>query len=337
MIWTTIAAAAMFPLATLAAPLLRRDTDDTGMLKFLNVMEQFDTALYTQIMAKFTEHDFTEAGYSSMNVPKTIMQGIMNDDTAHASFISDGLRGQALRSCKFNFDPILSDVKSAMQAARVFEEVGVAAYTGVGLLLEDVNFRVAISSIVTNVARHQSAINVLNGGSDVPQSFGVALRPEQALSVLSPFISGCDLEIPVVTPLKLTSPLHAGAFIKFDMTNLPKDTPLFCQILVGGQPQALSQPVETCSLPVDNINGPIHMFITDDAHPLASNILNQNHESIKAGPAVAFVDQQGAVLSKLVLHDGLHGHQSDVQTDVKVIGVQHRLARVVPKGNKMKE
>jgi hypothetical protein len=36
--------------------------------------------------------------------------------------ISDGLRGQAPRNCKFNFDPILSDVKSAMQAARVFEE-----------------------------------------------------------------------------------------------------------------------------------------------------------------------------------------------------------------------
>lgn len=75
-------------------------------------------------------------------------------------------------------------------------EVGVAAYTGASLLLEDVNFRVAISSIITNVARHQSAINVLTGGSDVPQSFGVALRPEQALSVLSPFISDCDLEIP---------------------------------------------------------------------------------------------------------------------------------------------
>ena len=39
-------------------------------------------------------------------------------------------------------------------------------------------------------------MNVLNGGSDVPQSFGVALRPEQALSVLSPFISDCDLDIP---------------------------------------------------------------------------------------------------------------------------------------------
>jgi len=337
MIWTSIVVAAILPLATLAAPLIRRDTDDTGILKFLNVMEQVDTAFYTQMMAKFTERDFTEAGYSSMHVPKAIMQGILNDDTAHASFLSDGLRGQALRNCKFKFDSVLSDVKSAMQAARVFEEVAVAAYTGAGLLLEDVNFRVATSSIITNVARHQSAMNVLNGGSDVPQSFGVALRPEQARSVLSPFISDCDLDIPAVAPLKLKSQLHAGVPIKFDMTNLPKDTPLFCQILVGGQPQALPQPVETCSLPVDNINGPVYMFITDDAHPLASNILSQNHESIKAGPAIAFVDEQEAVLSKLVLHDGLHGHQDNVQKDVQVLGVQHRLVRVLPKGNKLKE
>jgi hypothetical protein len=32
MIWTSIAVAAILPLATLAAPLVRRDTDDTGIL-----------------------------------------------------------------------------------------------------------------------------------------------------------------------------------------------------------------------------------------------------------------------------------------------------------------
>jgi hypothetical protein len=335
MFWNLFAVAIVAsPLATLAAPLMRRDTDDTGILRFLNVMEQFDNALYSQILAKFTEHDFTEAGYSSMHVARTIMQKILSDDTAHASLLADGLRGEAVRNCKFKFDPIMTDVKSAMGAARVFGEVAVAAYTGAGLLLEDANFRFATSSIATNEARHQSAMNVLNGGSDVPQSFGVAVRPEQALSVLSPFISGCDIGFSAVKPLKLKSQLHSGVPIKFDMTDLPTDRPLFCQILVGGQPQALPEPVESCALPVDNIDGPVYMFITDDAHPLAANILNQNHESVLAGPAVAFVDKQEAVLSKLVLHNGLHGRNDKVLQDVKVLGVQHRLARIQPKGNK---
>ena len=84
-------------------------------------------------------------------------------------------------------------------------EAAVAAYTGAGLLLEEVNFRVATSSIITNEARHQSILNVLNGGSDIPQSFGVALRPEQALSVFAPFISGCDVDIPGLFSSSLSS------------------------------------------------------------------------------------------------------------------------------------
>jgi hypothetical protein len=55
------------------------------------MMEQFDTALYTQIMAKFTEHDFAEAGYSSMNVPKTIMQLVL--PSARSNEISFGIQG----------------------------------------------------------------------------------------------------------------------------------------------------------------------------------------------------------------------------------------------------
>ncbi|KIM31324.1 hypothetical protein M408DRAFT_327572 [Serendipita vermifera MAFF 305830] len=339
MIWNVLVVTVLSPMAILAAPLMKRAADDTGILKFLNVVEQFDNALYTQMLAKFTEHDFAEAGYSSTQVPKKIIQKIMKDDTAHASLLADGLGGQALQTCKFKFDSVLTDVKSAMETARVFEEVAVAAFTGADLLLQDVNFRVAAASIVTNEARHQSVLNVLNGGSDIPQSFGVALRPEQALSVLSPFISDCDIGIPATKPLKLKSRLQAGVPMKFDMTNLPTNKRLFCQIMVGGQPLALSEPLETCTFPVDNVDGPVYMFVTDDAHPIASNILSQNHASILAGPAVAFVDKQEAVLSKLVLHNGLHGHQKAARQDIKVVGVQHRLARVLPenKGNKMKE
>lgn len=61
------------------SPLVRRyrrglDYLLVDIVGFLHVMEQFDQALYTQMLAKFTEHDFTEAGYSSMQVPKSIIQ-----------------------------------------------------------------------------------------------------------------------------------------------------------------------------------------------------------------------------------------------------------------------
>ncbi len=100
-----------------------------------------------------------------------------------------------------------------MAAARVFEQgmhpiesiptyltyfnrlVSVGAYLGAGLLLQEKNFLLATSSILTNEARHQSSINVLNGGTNTPQAFDFALRPEQVLSVISPFVSGCTLDI----------------------------------------------------------------------------------------------------------------------------------------------
>jgi hypothetical protein len=93
-------------------------------------------------------------------------------------------------------------------------------------------------------------------------------------------------------------------------------------MLIGGQPAGLSQPIETCSLPVDTINGPIAIYITDDATPLAANILSQNYESIQAGPAIAFIDGRAAVLSKLIVKNKtLQPSNKLAQPAIKVIGV----------------
>lgn len=325
MLWTSLFVALVLPVASLAAPLRRRDGDDNQMLRYLNVVEQLKSEFYRQALAKFHDQDFTNAGYSSTAVPKQILKDILADEQQHTSLLSSGIDGGALRGCRFTFDPILSDVKSAMAAARVFEQVSVGAYLGAGLLLQEKNFLFVTSSILTNEARHQSSMNVLTGGSNTPQPFDVALRPEQVQSVISPFISGCSLDITPVKSLKLMGELHTGVPIRFDTTNLPRDKPLFCQILVGGQSQALSQPIETCSLPVDSIDGPIAIYITDDATPLAANILAQNYESIQAGPAIAFVDGRAAVLSNLVVKNkGLKSANKAAQPEIKVIGVSHK-------------
>lgn len=119
--------------------------------------------------------------------------------------------------------------------------VSVAAYLGANLLVEDKNFLLATSSILSNSARHQSVLNVVNGETNTPQPFDFALRPEQVLSVIHPLISGCDIEITrkcfrlcthlpyiriAVKPLKLTSELKSGGPIKFNTAGLPNDTPV---------------------------------------------------------------------------------------------------------------
>ncbi|KAG8832948.1 hypothetical protein FRC17_000277 [Serendipita sp. 399] len=325
MLWTTlIAATCIFPLVSLAAPLVRREVEDTQLLQFLNVMEQVESDFYKQTLAKFKEEDYVNAGFANASVPKKLLQEILNDENLHTTFLADGLRGEALRGCSFSFDHLMVDVKTALEAARVLEQVSVAGYIGAGLLVDDRNFLLAISSMLTNEARHESAMNVLGGGTSVPQAFDFALRPEQVMSVISPYISGCSLDMTPNKPLKLYSGLESGKIIKFDQADLPTDRPLFCQMLVGGEPAGLSQPLETCSLPVDKISGPIYMYITDDATPLAANILNQNTGSIVAGPAVAFVDDGEAILSKVLAphmkHESYAAPES-MDHDIKVVGV----------------
>lgn len=79
--------------------------------------------------------------------------------------------------------------------ARVVENVGVGAYLGAAHLVSDPQLLTAAGSILTTEARHQTMLNLLGGGTAIPQAFDIALLPPQVLAIASPFISGCDLGI----------------------------------------------------------------------------------------------------------------------------------------------
>lgn len=72
-------------------------------------------------------------------------------------------------------------------------------------LLTDPSLLLAASSIVTLEARHQSLLNVLNGGSFNPQAFDIALTPQAVLSLAGPFLAGCDATELCVPPSTLAS------------------------------------------------------------------------------------------------------------------------------------
>lgn len=80
--------------------------------------------------------------------------------------------------------------------ARLVENVGVSAYLGATALVDDLQLLGAAASILTSEARHQTMLNVLNGGSAVYNAFDMALTPGQVLSIAGGFVSGCDLGIP---------------------------------------------------------------------------------------------------------------------------------------------
>ena len=103
---------------------------------------------------------------------------------------------QPISGCQFNFDSVLTDVATMAATARVVENLGVAAYLGAAHLMTDPVLLTTAASILTVEARHQTVLNVLNGGSAIPQAFDIAFSPSEVLAVATPFISGCTIPVP---------------------------------------------------------------------------------------------------------------------------------------------
>ena len=88
---------------------------------------------------------------------------------------------------------MLTNVQTALGTARVFEDVGVGAYLGATVLIQSPDILLDAGSIMTVEARHQTILNILNDGTAIPQPFDLALSPQEVLSLVNGFISGCDL------------------------------------------------------------------------------------------------------------------------------------------------
>ena len=191
--------------------------------------------------------------------------------------------------------------------ARVVEAVGVGAYLGGSVLIEDKNILAAAASILTIEARHQSFLNVLNGATGVPQPFDIALTPPQVLALAGGFIQECDvqgaLKIKANDPLSITNngTVTPGTLLTFDSPALANagDKELSCQMLIGGNATALSLPIKECIVP-SGLNGPVAIFLTTDAQPLAADVVIQDPASILCGPTIAFIDTDADALGALV-------------------------------------
>jgi rubrerythrin len=167
--------------------------------EFANVLEQLETEFYKQALAKFQESDFTAAGFVSASVPVQQFNAIAVDEATHTTVLASVLRSlgqEPVSGCKFDFSTVLTDVKTMAPVARLVENVGVSAYLGGAALIDDRQILVAAATILTDEARHQTVLNMLNGGVAIPSAFDIPLAPSQVLAIAGGFISGCDLGIP---------------------------------------------------------------------------------------------------------------------------------------------
>ncbi|KAG8745878.1 hypothetical protein FRC12_014425 [Ceratobasidium sp. 428] len=202
--------------------------------------------------------------------------------------------------------------------ARLVENVGVSAYLGGANLIDDKQILVAAATIMTDEARHQTVLNMLNGGVAIPSAFDIALSPSQVLAIAGGFISGCDLGIPANSALKVTNtgPVGPGTALTFDSPALAGQdrSKLACQMMTGGAPFALAFPIDQCVVP-QGIEGPVYIYVTNSTQPLLNSQQNQNVGSIVAGPTGAFIDTRTESASQLFKSGQLNQGGGSVTTN----------------------
>ncbi|KAI0771519.1 ferritin-like domain-containing protein [Trametes elegans] len=295
------------PLMVYAAP-VRRDGDPNNLLvlKFADVLEQFESTFYQQALQKFQSTDFTAAGFVDAQIPVQQFTAIQADEAAHQTVLGttiESLGDKALDGCNFDFGNALNDVTTMAATARVVENLGVGAYLGAAHLISDPVLLTAAASILTVEARHQTILNVLNNGMSIPAAFDIPLLPNEVLAVAGAFISGCDTGIQANQALTITNTgsVGPGTSLTFSSPAINGSTDgLFCQMLVGGMPSSISLPFDQCVVP-EGVEGPVGLFITSDQQPLNNNVRDRAAQTVLAGPALAFIDTQKQLLSQLVL------------------------------------
>ncbi len=174
---------------------------DVGVLNYAYALEQLEAAFYAKVKAS------TVAGFTADET--AYFADISDHEAIHRDFlkaaISRDFSGRLLPELTFNFDTIdftkrvkaASDTKlGVLDAAKAFEDLGVAAYNGAGKLLKVPAYLVIAGQIVSVEARHVAYIrNLLVPGSfaaddQVEPASGLdkTLSPTEVIAIAQAFV-----------------------------------------------------------------------------------------------------------------------------------------------------
>ncbi|PZX61123.1 ferritin-like protein [Algoriphagus ratkowskyi] len=133
---------------------------DIGILNYAYALEQLEAAFYAAVI---TGGYFANASAEE----KTILGDVEKHERAHREFFKAALGSAAIAGLEVDFSSInFGDRMSVLNAAKTFEDLGVAAYNGAGQHLESVDYLLIAGKIVSVEARHAAAIrDLLNPGS----------------------------------------------------------------------------------------------------------------------------------------------------------------------------
>ncbi len=163
---------------------------DVGILNYALVLEQLEAAFYTLAVA--TPYN----GISSEE--RVILDDLRQHEVVHREFLRAALGKDAIPTLAFDFSSInFGSRNSVLGAAKLFEDLGVAAYNGAGRLLKNPDFLLIAGKIVSVEGRHAAAIRSIFdedptsfAGSDIldDNALDRAFSPDTVLEMASGFI-----------------------------------------------------------------------------------------------------------------------------------------------------
>lgn len=168
--------------------------DDFGVLNYAYALEQLEAAFYIQV-ASNPPSTFSAA-------EKTYFQDIQFHEIAHREFFKKALGPAAIGGLEVNFSSInFTDRTSVLNAAKAFEDLGVAAYNGAGIRLKNDAYLTLAGKIVSVEARHAAYIrDLISNGSfadlasmnalGAKDSLGLdgALTPDKVLAIAGTYV-----------------------------------------------------------------------------------------------------------------------------------------------------
>lgn len=169
--------------------------DDFGVLNYAYALEQLEAAFYIQVASN------PPAAFSAAE--KAYFQDIQFHEIAHREFFKKALGTAAIGGLEVNFSSInFTDRTSVLNAAKAFEDLGVAAYNGAGVRLKSDTYLTLAGQIVSVEARHAAYIrDLISNGSFADLTSMTALGAVDA--------NGLD---GALTPDKVLA--IAGAYVK---------------------------------------------------------------------------------------------------------------------------
>ena len=155
---------------------------DVDILNFALTLEYLEAAFYQRALK--------QVGGLSGDA-KEIATTLRDNETEHVDALRAAIKdlgGKPVKAPGVDFGDAFSSQRAFLKLAQTFEDTGVSAYNGAAPNIESKDVLGSAGAIVQVEARHAAAIRQLNDKPITDGAFDKALKQQQVLDAVKPFV-----------------------------------------------------------------------------------------------------------------------------------------------------